>query len=182
VNSTTNSSDGASPTTKASDSHGISTGTIAGIAIAAVVILAVIVLITIYFIVLKSRRQRMAAEAAAREAEASAIATSKAIDPDIPLKAELDVQSPINEMAGHEPEPMPEADGTVLHEMAGERKDGFTEADGDTSQIHEMLVNEEVATEMMGLSDPSELEANERRRVQLFDPPYMPTLKIKETK
>lgn len=177
VNSTTNSTDGVTPTTNASESHGISTGAIAGIAITAVVIIAVITLATLYFVVLKPRRHRKASEAAAREVEA-ANATPKPIDPDTTLKAELDVDSPINEIAGHEPEPMPEADGTVLHELAGERKDGFMEADGDTSQIHEMPANEEVATEIMGLGDPSELEANEkRRRVQLYDPPYSPNSK-----
>lgn len=183
VNNTTNSTDGATLTTKASEPHGISTGALAGIAIAAVVIIAIIAILTVYFILLKPRRQRKVAQAAAREAEATANATPKPVDPDTPLKAELDVQSPINEMAGHEPEPVPEADGNVLHEMAGERKDGFTEADGDTSHFHEMPANEEVATEMTGLSGPSELEANERRRrVQLYDPPYTPTSKTPVTK
>lgn len=86
-------------------------------------------------------------------------------------------------MAGRDPVPPSEADGTILHELAGERKDGFAEADGDASQVYEMPANEEIATEIMGLSDPSELEAIEkRRRIQLYEPLYTPTERNPVTK
>jgi hypothetical protein len=153
-------------------SHGLGAGAIAGIAIAAVLILLGATLLFIYFKILKPRRAKKAAELEASAAPEETEVQPDEIDP--MFKPELEGQGK-TELEGQGTKgnqgEVHETDGTAKHEMYSAEQVMEMEANR-SGQIFELPAKEEVASELMGLGNSSELEDNERRRVQLHDSPW----------
>lgn len=168
--------------TKSSKSSGLGGGAIAGIAIAGVLVLLGAAFLFFYLRVLKPRRSTKAAEleASARSNDPDSLEHNAGakLDEDTLLSPELEGAETKGNLGG-----IFETDGMVKHEMESPAYVPEMEAMG--SQIFEMPAREEVAAEMIGASQASEMEGSgessqdkkiveERRRVELVESPWSP--------